>query len=417
MSDWKRVKLEEIAEITGGGTPSKSNDEYWNGDIPWLTPTDVTKSKKNFLSDTESYITDIGLKKSSAKLIPENNVLMTSRATIGKSIINKVPMATNQGFANFICDGMKVSSEYLLYLLNSKAKKFEQLGSGSTFKEISKGELKSFVVDLPPVVEQQKIAAILSSVDEAIEKTEQIIEQTEKVKKGLMQQLLTKGIGHTEFKYTPFGKIPIPWKVTPVEQFATVEYGVSEAVSNNTDSSIGIPILTGANITLDGKIDLFKQVYIQKRDAEKFQLKKGDLLFNWRSGSQHHVGKTAIFNLDGDFTYASFILRIRVNGECDYRYYYYLLNYLKSIGYFSKDTSVQVNFKLNATSFRELLLIKPSLDEQKQISQRLLAIDNKIKLEKDKLLRLANLKHGLMQQLLTGKVRVPIDDEEEVKET
>src|SRR5699024_8591536 len=137
-----------------------------------------------------------------------------------------------------------------------------------------------------------------------------------------------------------------------VNDFAKVDYGISEAVSNNTDSRIGIPIITGANITLDGNLDMSKKVYIKKREQERFRLIKGDLLFNWRSGSQHHIGKTALFDLEDEYTFASFILKIRVNEDCDSKFYYHLLNYLKSIEYFSKDTSIQVNFKLNATSFR-----------------------------------------------------------------
>ncbi|WP_106495748.1 restriction endonuclease subunit S [Lentibacillus sp. Marseille-P4043] len=299
----------------------------------------------------------------------------------------------------------KIFQRYLLNL---------QSGSTGSRMRVSPKDTLSIPIPKPTKKQQQKIAAILSSVDETIEKTEQIIEQTETVKKGLMQQLLTKGIGHTDFKSSPLGEIPRNWEVLKVNEFAIVDYGISEAVSNNTDPNIGIPIITGANITLEGNLDLTKQVYVKKREQERFQLNKGDLLFNWRSGSQKHVGKTAIFNLDDEYTYASFILKIRVNDDCNNKFYYHLLNYLKSIQYFSKDTSVQVNFKLNASSFRELLLMKPPLEEQKEISSRIDSINDKIKFEEQKIRMLNNIKQGLMQQLLTGKVRVPIDDNEGV---
>ena len=279
---------------------------------------------------------------------------------------------------------------------------------------INTPDIENLTLILPPEQEQRKIAAILSSVDEAIEKTEAIIEQTEKVKKGLMQQLLTKGIGHTKFKKTEIGEIPEKWEVKKIGEIASVEYGISESVSSNTDPSIGIPILTGANITLDGTLDLSKLVYIEKKQQERFQLKKGDLLFNWRSGSQHHVGKTAIFNLDGDYTYASFILRIRLNEDSHNEFYYYLLNYLKSIDYFIKNTSMQVNFKLNASSFKELLVVKPTLEEQIRISKIISSVDKKIQKEKNRLNQLQTIKQGLMQVLLTGKVRVKVNEDEVV---
>ncbi|MFB4166879.1 restriction endonuclease subunit S [Virgibacillus sp. JSM 102003] len=417
MSEWEKVKLEDVAEIVGGGTPSRQETGYWNGNIKWVTPTDITKNNNKYLDKTLNTITEIGLQKSAAKLIDVNNVLMTTRATIGKCVINRIPVTTNQGFTNFISKNELIDPEFLYYTLVLNAKKFESLGSGSTFKEISKSEIKTFNILIPSNIKvQQKIVAILSSVDEAIEKTEQIIHQTEKVKSGVMQQLLTKGVGHTQFKHSPLGEIPSTWEVLSVKEFASVEYGISEAVSNNSDPNIGIPIITGANITLKGELNLSKKVYIEKRAQERFKLQKGDLLFNWRSGSQLHVGKTAIFNLDEDYTFASFILRIRVNNDdCDFQYYHYLLNYLKSIEYFSKDTSVQVNFKLNATSFRDLLLMKPPLREQKQISKKLSSIDYKIKIEQQKLSKILEIKQGLMQDLLTGKVRVPIDNEEVVE--
>ncbi|MBR2756910.1 MAG: restriction endonuclease subunit S, partial [Exiguobacterium sp.] len=161
-------------------------------------------------------------------------------------------------------------------------------------------------------------------------------------------------------------------------------------------------------------LDLSKLVYIEKKQQERFQLKKGDLLFNWRSGSQHHVGKTAIFNLDGDYTYASFILRIRLNEDSHNEFYYYLLNYLKSIDYFIKNTSMQVNFKLNASSFKELLVVKPTLEEQIRISKIISSVDKKIQKEKNRLNQLQTIKQGLMQVLLTGKVRVKVNEDEVV---
>ena len=113
--DWEEKKLGEVAEIYSGGTPSTQNKEFWNGDILWVTPTDVTSNDK-YLYDTEKKITNLGLKKSSAKLLPINSILMTSRATVGEVVINKVEASTNQGFKSFVVSDEN-NHEFLYYRL------------------------------------------------------------------------------------------------------------------------------------------------------------------------------------------------------------------------------------------------------------------------------------------------------------
>ncbi|MEB9897498.1 restriction endonuclease subunit S, partial [Bacillus cereus] len=129
---------------------------------------------------------------------------------------------------------------------------------------------------------------------------------------------------------------------------------------------------------------------------------------NWRSGSQNHVGKTAIFSLEGEYTYASFILRIRLNEIADKQFYYYLINFYKEIGAFLKDTSMQVNFKLNATTFRDVKFPVPLLQEQQKIAAILSSVDEQIESYEQEKEKYLQLKKGLMQQLLTGKMRVTV---------
>ncbi len=188
--EWKVVRLGEITEIIGGGTPSTRDSHYWNGNIPFVIPTDITNLRNNYLERTENYITEEGLKNSSAKLLPVGTVLLTSRATIGFCAINKIPVATNQGFASLIC-GERVLNSYILYSMRFITNKLESLASGSTFREVSKTTLKSLKLPLPPFLEQRKIAEILSTVDEKIEVERRRKEKLEELKKGLMQVLLT----------------------------------------------------------------------------------------------------------------------------------------------------------------------------------------------------------------------------------
>lgn len=140
-SRWKLVRLGDIAEISGGGTPDTNIEDYWNGNINWATLLDT---KQKYLYSTERKITEAGLKNSNATLLPINTVIFSSRATIGDVTIAKVETATNQGYKNFICDSSKINYEYLYYILKHQAKNIAQLSSGATYLEISKAQISDF---------------------------------------------------------------------------------------------------------------------------------------------------------------------------------------------------------------------------------------------------------------------------------
>ncbi|MCY3596980.1 MAG: restriction endonuclease subunit S, partial [Rhodospirillales bacterium] len=163
MSAFPPVPLAEVCTIIGGGTPRRSNAEYFHGTIPWATPTDVTALDSLFIKRTKETITETGLNKSSARLVPVGTVLMTSRATIGYTAIATQPMATNQGFANLICSN-RINPEYLAYWLRDQREQLIQLAGGTTFRELPKSTLKKVHIPLPPLDEQQRIVGILNRV-------------------------------------------------------------------------------------------------------------------------------------------------------------------------------------------------------------------------------------------------------------
>lgn len=162
---WQWVKLGEITEIVGGGTPSRENPNYFGGNIPWATPTDITALDQLWIYATKESITQEGLRSSSAKLLPVGTVLMTSRATIGFTALAGQEMATNQGFASFICDESVLFNEYLAYYLSYIREWLIQIAGGTTFKEVSKSVLASIEIPLPTLPEQRHIAEILHQAD------------------------------------------------------------------------------------------------------------------------------------------------------------------------------------------------------------------------------------------------------------
>jgi type I restriction enzyme S subunit len=189
---WEVKRLDELADIRSGGTPSTDEPRFWDGDVPWCTPTDITAlGGHKYLRETSRRITQQGLQFSSAEVIPAYSVVMTSRATIGECAINEGPVSTNQGFKNLVpLDSIDV--EFLYYLLASQKQRFISVCGGSTFLEISKGQLAEFEVRLPATrIEQTAIAVVLADMDAELEALEQRLSKTRDIKQAMMQELLT----------------------------------------------------------------------------------------------------------------------------------------------------------------------------------------------------------------------------------
>ena len=285
---WKDQPLSDIATIVGGGTPSRSQPAYWDGDVPWATPTDVTRLPGRTISETASTITDAGLASSSSTLLPPNSLLMTTRATIGACAINVVSMATNQGFQNLV---PKQSScvDFLYYLIRHHKRRLERLAAGSTFLEVSKRAIRAFLVRAPPLPEQRKIAAILSSVDDAIEKTQAVIDQVQVVKRGLMQELLTRGLPgrHTRFKQTEIGAIPEDWRAVAIGELGhdsrtTVRTGPFGSSMKTKDfRPSGVPVLTIQSLG-EGELNAAGVFFVSQEKADElseYSVTEGDLVF------------------------------------------------------------------------------------------------------------------------------------------
>ena len=256
---------------------------------------------------------------------------------------------------------------------------------GGLSPTINWGDLKHQEFLLPPKDQQAQLAELLWAMDEVIEKEKEVLEMLRILMFKKREYIFINGNGSERQKPFSSFKIPEHWFVSKMSSVAQVEYGISESVANNTEPSIGWQILTGANINLDGSFELCKKRYIDVPTNERFILQQGDLMFNWRSGSPEHIGKTAIFDLTGNYTYASFILRIRCGKELNNRYAFYLLNFLREIEFFIKNIAQQVNFKINAAVFREIEIPIPPIAEQSKIElvldsihYQLLEVESKI---------------------------------------
>ena len=198
---WKKMMLGDICDIFNGGTPNSKEKAYWGEGLQWLTPKDMGKMKTRSISITERQITNLGLANSSAKLIPENALILSCRAPIGHVAINEVPMSFNQG-----CKGLvpkdELLTEFLYYFLISSKKLLNKLGSGTTFKEISGRTLANVEISVPPLPEQQRIVDKLDGAFAEIDKVEQISTTSQKTYPHLSRKIISQCLSNRNYNWT-----------------------------------------------------------------------------------------------------------------------------------------------------------------------------------------------------------------------
>ena len=377
--EWDILPIDQVANIVGEGTPDRNVDDYWkDGDVLWATPTDFTKRKGNYISETDHQITEIGLKNSSATRLPVGSLLMTSRATIGECKINKVPMSTNQGFATFICNN-KIDNLFFLFLLKFQQSELIKHSSGSTFLEISKKTLKKFSIPLPPLPEQKKIAEILSTVDNKIESIEQQMKQTEQLKQGLMRQLLTEGIGHTEFKDTQIGRIPKEWDIEKLEIICEIIYGKDQKKVASNDGEYLIMGTSG-----------------EMGKATSYLYDQPSVL----------IGRKGTINdpmyVEKPFWIVETLFYTRIRSGYFPKWFFYSIRNIDLTKY-NEGSGIP---SLRRENLYSIKLGVPIFSEQKEIAEILSTVDNKIETLENKKQSYEILKKGLMQKLLTGDIRV-----------
>jgi type I restriction enzyme S subunit len=389
--DWEEKELGSIGKVSSGGTPDTTNEIFWNGNINWCTPTDITKlNGSKYIGETLVKISDAGLKNSSATLLPKGSVIVCTRATIGKAAISIEEISTNQGFKNIIPDDKKVDLEFLFYSIINSEHKLLRLGNGSTFLEISKTDFEKFKILLPLLPEQKAIAQVLSTADTAIQTTEKLIAQKELRKKWLMQQLLT---GKKRLK-----GFSGEWK----------EMSLGEMFSERNETKYyDLPLLS---IGQNGVYPQDESVKKDTSNEDKSKYKRicpGDIGYNTMRMWQ---GRSALSELEGIVSPAYTVITPKNNA--DSIFFSYLFKMPKITNLFWRNSQGLVDDTLNC-KYKDFSIVKVFLPqtkaEQTAIAKALQAADKEISLLKAKAEKLRQQKKGLMQVLLTGKVRLKID--------
>ena len=412
---WDRVAIGDVCSFGGGKTPRKSTNEYWGGSIPWASPKDFDGVS---LDETEDKLTEIGVSDNSINLYESGSIAMVVRSGVLRHSLPiaqlSSEMAVNQDVKVLQPDTTKITSDYLLNILVYEADRIRSscAKTGTTVESIETAFLKAYKIPLPPLSEQRRIADILSTVDGQIQQTDEIIKQTKDLKRGLMQDLLVKQ-GSESPQSERFGPlsvdIPASWTVTEIGQVCTSrQLGTSERGDPNDD---GVSLIKMGNLRI-GTWDL-SEVETIGRDEDiitKCSLERGDLLFNTRN-SPELVGKTAVWEFDSEAVFDNNLLRLRFN-DAVYDSEFVNLYLSSPLGRNYLQSLVHGTTSVAAIYWKDLKNLKiplPPVEVQRQIVDMAEIIDSRIATERDTKQHLQELKRGLMQDLLTGKVRVTTD--------
>ena len=343
--------------------------------------------------------------------LAKHDIVISYVGTVGEVAIinedNKYHLAPN--VAKISPNNSKIIGEYLVQVLTSDKtqKSIQLLGSITSQPSLSMGNLRKVYIPSPPLAEQQKIAKILTSVDEVIEKTQAQIDKLKDLKTGMMQELLTHGIGHTEFKDSPVGRIPAEWEVVPL---ANLSAKISDGIHSTPQytDSLGYYFINGNNLK-NGKVIFSKNTKFVSNDEyikHKKDLGKNTILMSingtignlaYYEGEEVVLGKSASF--------------ISLKEEQSRSFIYYVLQSEKIKAFYDLELTGSTIRNLSLRAIKETPIVLPSPDEQTVITKVLSSIDRNLKLKSERLKILLSTKKALMQDLLTGKVRVKLDSE------
>src|SRR5690554_4559772 len=401
---WNVRPLADIAKVTSGGTPSRTKPEYWlNGTVPWIRTTEVQNCVLT-PEDTQEYISELGLKNSSAKIVPAGTVLLAmigQGKTRGQVALLKFEATTNQNCAAIIFKNDQEPAFHFNFLL-SQYENIRAMSNSAGQSNLSGALVKSIRVPVPPLPEQKKIAQILSTWDKAITTTEQLLANSQQQKKALMQQLLT---GKKRLLDDNGVRFSGEWKKLILGDIANIDSGYAFKSGDFTDCDNGIPVIRMSDFKTGG-LDVSKAAKVAKEavsELDRFKLRTGDFVFGM-SGSLSNYGWVKEQDLPCFLNQR--VGRILAKKDADQLFitYLYLSDKIQQSILDKAAGAAQLNISVG--DLRNTIVYCPSLGEQQKISAVLSAADQEIRALEQKTDALQQKKKALMQQLLTGKRRV-----------
>lgn len=393
---WEQYKLGDVATIVGGGTPSTKIADYWDGAINWYSPAEI--NEQVYMNNSERKITEHGLIKSSATMLPVDTVLFTSRAGIGKMAILGTEACTNQGFQSIVPRKKELDS-YFIYSMKSQLKHYgETHGAGSTFVEVSGKQMAKMPTLLPKYEEQVRISSMFKELDSLITLHQRKLNKLKKLKSAYLTEMFpAKGECKPKRRFVGFidnweqrklGDISDVTKLAGFEFTNYVQY-------SSTGSIIA---LRGLNVK-DGELVLDDVKYIDKSDFSKLKRSKlyiGDILFTYVGT----IGQLAVVPLSNKFYLAPNVSRIRVFNKINQFFISYQMetnDFYNHIIFPLIATSSQP--ALSMTNIRKFKLNVPSTDEQQKISKLIKIVKNYVDLQQRKIDKLKKLKDAYLNEM------------------
>lgn len=399
MGEWIERKVSEIiSNISDGGTPPRYDPKNFGGDVNWVVVSDI----KDEIYETKEKLSWKGFAACSSLLWKPGTIILSTGATIGEVGILQIYSATKQGICGIEVDEALVDNKYLKYWLQQNKQKIKSLAQGSTIKEIRPSTIKKLDVRIPKSVDEQKVIAIvLASIDQFIDKSKRLVAKYERIKTGLIQDLLTHGIDEDgnirseethEFKDSELGRVPIDWKVETIGQSCRIQ------------NSFRKPLSAEVRENMKGRYPYYGPTGIL------------DYINEFRVD-----GKFVLLGEDGDhfLKFKSQEMTLLVSGKYNVNNHAHILEGKNDCltewihcFFCHRDLTAHLlrqgagRFKLNKSTLLKLYIALPRTEEQQRIIEKINQLSSFLQKEKDALSKLMNLKKALMQDLLTGKVRV-----------
>lgn len=420
MSEWRRI--DEIADVRRGASPRPIGDpKYFGGQVGWVRISDVTRSSR-FLRVTEQYVSPLG--ESLSVRVNPGDLIMSICGTLGRPIIIDIPACIHDGFVQF-SNLRDANVTFLFYALQHAEQAFYGMGQPGTQTNLNTSLVGRYKIFVPKKEVQRRIAEILSTLDEAIEQTEALIAKHQQIKAGMMHDLFTRGVtpdgklrppreqAPELYKETPIGWIPKEWGVVTVNECGSVKLGRQRSPDQFSGKWTN-PYLRVANV-FDGFIDYSDVLEMDFTPNERrtFSVKQGDILIN-EGQSLELVGRCSVFDgPDEVFCFQNTLVRFRCFDNNCALFYRFLFKWYLDCGLFmriAKQTTSVAH--LGADRFARMRCISVPYKEQLRIAERLGGLQKQLNAEADHENKFRQLKHGLMHDLLSGRVPVMVNDAE-----
>lgn len=382
--DWEQRKLGELAEIVGGGTPSTSVNSYWDGDIDWYAPAEI--GEQIYLESSQRKITEEGLNKSSAKILPIGTILFTSRAGIGKTAILLKEGCTNQGFQSIVPNKEKLDS-YFIFTRSEELKRYgETVGAGSTFVEVSGKQMANMELMMPKTMpEQQQIGEYFANLDNLITLHQRKCDETKQLKKFMLQKMFPKnGEKNPEIRFEGFTDA---WEQRKFEDVGTVAM-CKRIFKEQTSEEGEVPFYKIG--TFGGIPDAYITRELFEEYKKNYQYpNKGDILIS-ASGS---IGRTVEYTGKDEYYQDSNIVWLKHENDLDNSF----LKVLYGVIEWSCEGSTIK--RLYNDNFLKTEFMLPKIEEQIKIGEYFSKLDHLITLHQRKCEKLKALKKFMLQNM------------------